>query len=159
MRVGYQWCCCVIVVSLVVGCGGNKPPPEANLDLAPVSGVITMNGQPLADANITFLFDGKPPKGFTASGGKSDSSGNFIVMTGSKSGTVPGRYKVVVSLMKNSDGSPVKSATEEGLDANMMAMGGQVVESIPARYSDLANTELSATVPDDGVDDLELKLN
>lgn len=151
---------CALFALLVLGCSGggdNKPAAEVKLDLVPAAGVVTLDGKPLADATISFHFDGTPPKGFVASGGKSDSSGKFIIMTGSKSGTVPGRYNVTISLLKMPDGSPVKPA-EPGLDAEMMRQGGQAIESIPDRYSNPETTELSATVAPDGAKDLEFKL-
>jgi hypothetical protein len=159
MRVVFQWLFCVSLASLVLGCGGgdNKPAEQIKVDLVPAAGIVTLDGKPLADATISFQFDGPPPKGFVASGAKSDSSGKFIVMTGSKSGTAPGRYKVTVSLLKMPDGSPVK-ATEPGLDVEMLRQGGQVKESIPERFSNPEITELSAAIPDDGVKDIELKL-
>ncbi|HEY2251652.1 MAG TPA: carboxypeptidase-like regulatory domain-containing protein [Planctomycetaceae bacterium] len=156
MRLACHCFFCALFTLLLPGCGSSSGPVEPDLDLAPVAGVVTLNDQPLADANISFVFDGKPPKGFMASGAKSDSSGKFIVMTGSQPGTVPGRYKVTISRLRMPDGSPVKE--EPGLDAAMLQQGGALKETVPERYTDPETTELSATVTNDGVDDLELKL-
>src|SRR5579872_5545777 len=142
MRVIYRWFLCGFIVCLVAGCGASDKPVEVNLDLVPVRGVVTLDNQPLADADITFRFDGTPPKGFIAGGAKSDSSGKFIVMTGSKPGAMPGRYKITVSRLRMADGSPVKIDKDSGMDMEMLRMGGQLKDSVPARYSDAENTEL-----------------
>lgn len=144
---------------LAAGCGGSDKPVEPELDLVPVTGVVTLNGQALADAEISFLFDGKPPEGFVASGAKTDSSGKFIVMTGSKSGTVPGRYKVTISQFRMPDGSPVKEDSDSGLDMEMLRQGGQLKQMVPDRYSNPGSTELSAAVADSDKNELEFKLS
>jgi hypothetical protein len=142
----------------LVGCGSGKTP-EPDLDLVPVTGMVTLNGEPLADAEISFLFDGKPPAGFAASGAKSDSSGKFVVMTGSKPGTCPGRYRITISRWRMPDGSPVKADPESGMDLEMLRQSGQLKQTVPDRYSNPDRTELSASISDSEDDEpLELKL-
>jgi hypothetical protein len=154
------WTGCLALSALAIqGCGGAGKPPEPKLDLVPVTGVVTLDGKPLADATVSFLFDGKPPEGFDASGCKTDSFGKFIVMTGSKPGTVPGRYKIVVSRLVSPDGSPVKSDPSTGFDMQMRKMGGELKELVPERYSNLEKTELSAVVAAGEKTEVELKLS
>jgi hypothetical protein len=140
------------------GCGGGTSA-EPKLDLVPVTGVVTLNGEPLADADVAFYFDGSPPTGFLSSGAKTDSSGKFVVMTGSKPGTVPGRYKVTISRFTMLDGSPIRAQPEVGIDLEQLRMGGQLKQAIPDRYSDPATTELSAAVADADKNEFQFKLS
>ncbi|MGE5194568.1 MAG: hypothetical protein ACM3U2_18915, partial [Deltaproteobacteria bacterium] len=94
-----------------------------------------------------------------ASGGKTDSSGKFVVMTGSQPGTVAGRYKVVISLMTLPDGSPIKLDPESGMDMEMLRQGGQLKELVPDRYSNPDRTELSAAVAAGEENELQFKLS
>jgi hypothetical protein len=149
----------VIAGFAVQGCGESGKVPEPRLDLVPVTGIVTMDGKALPDANVNFAFDGKPPEGFMASGGKTDSSGKFVVMTGSKPGTVPGRYKVTISRLVLPDGSSYKVDPEAGMDMEMLRMGGQLKELVPERYSNLDQTELSAAVAAGQTNQLEFKLS
>lgn len=56
--------------SIFVGCGGGGPDDYP--DMGTVSGTVTMGGQPLADARVTFTpkgSSGRPSTGITDSGG------------------------------------------------------------------------------------------
>jgi hypothetical protein len=124
----------VIAVTLSPGCGKN---PHR---LAPVSGKVTMNGNPLANAWVAFLPDTKP--GHTASPtsrGKTDAQGRYTLATWENaSGAVVGTSKVRISTMESTGGS-------EG-------EGGIVIarETVPERYN--ARTELTFEVPEEGTD-------
>ena len=146
----------VPVVMLAASCGSSDKPVEPKLDLVPVTGIVTLDGKPLADADVGLFFDGEPPKGFISSGAKTDSSGKFVVMTGSKPGTVPGRYKITVSQLRLLDNSPIKLDPSKGIDFEQLRTAGQLKQLLPDRYSDPASTQLSAAVA--GGDKNELKL-
>lgn len=158
MRLPGQIACLMFIALWVTGCGGGDKLPEPDLDLVPVTGVVTLNGEPLADADISFLFDGKPPKGFVASGAKTDSSGKFVIMTGSKPGTVPGRYKVTISRYTMLDGSPIVVDAEAGMDIEQLRQSGRLKQLIPERYANPETTQLSAAVADTDEVELEFKL-
>ncbi len=68
----------VLAASVVCGCGGSRS------DIAEVSGTVTLDGEPLPNAQVQFI-----PKGGTGSSsfGKTDSSGNYSMMF---SRSVPG---------------------------------------------------------------------
>lgn len=139
------------------GCG-DKGPAEPVLELVPASGVVTLDGKPLAEAQVTFLFEGTPPKGFVSSGAKTGPDGKFTVKTGSKPGTVVGAYKVIVSLLKSPDGSPVKIDVESGMDLEQLQQAGQVKESIAEQFNNPETTELHANVEKAGKNEFEFKL-
>ncbi len=80
-----------MIVLSTAGCGGPGYP------LANVSGTVSMNGKPLADANVTF----SPAGGQSgpSSSGKTDSEGKFELVTIDLDhpGAVPGQHRVTIT--------------------------------------------------------------
>ena len=112
----------VLEASLVAaGCNREKLP-----GLGRVSGTVTLDGQPVPDASITFegAQPGEPP-----SLGKTDSSGNYELFysRGHKGATV-GEHPVIISTYQG--------PTDESPDAKK--------ETIPAKYNQ--KSELKETV-------------
>lgn len=107
--------------ALVVGCGPGGPgvPP-----LVKVSGTITMDGKPLADAMVNFTPDtGRP------SAGKTDAQGKYSLMYNEKTeGAVVGKHKV--QIVKIPSGAPTKENNAQML--------------IPIRYN--FQTQLEADI-------------
>lgn len=102
---------CLGIMLLCTACGGSDTP-----DLGNVTGTITMDGAPLADAYVTFM-----PDAVRASSGKTDSAGKYeLVYIRDEKGAALGDHKVVVSKLVNEK------------------------ETIPPNYSD--ETELTAQV-------------
>ena len=106
---------------LAVGCGRSGP------ELAQVSGKVTLDGQPVAHAHLTF----KPPA--TGSGstayGVTDSNGYYSLQySRDANGALPGPYEVVIE-------PPPKLSKSE--IAELKAAGENVPETninLPARY-------------------------
>ena len=140
----------------VAGCAKSSKPKGPKLDLNPVSGTVTLDGKPLAEATLSFLFQGAHPEGFIGSGAVSDAQGHYEVSTLGQKGTVPGTYKVTVSKLVNATGTPVKA--EEGMDMEQLRAAGGVKESIPAKYTDAGTTDLSVTVEKNKPDGYNLEL-
>lgn len=110
--------CCLLVLS---GCGG---PYEAT-----VSGTVTLDGEPLADADIAF----HPQGSGTIAHGRSADDGSYSLRTASHEGLAPGDYKVTV----------VVAVPATGQDT----LGEPTPELLtPARYADRGRTELAARV-------------
>jgi hypothetical protein len=135
------------LVALLWGCGKPVDP-----SLVPVSGTVTVDGQPLANATVTFIpKDGTPGFGGT---GKTDGSGQYT-LTGSRdnaAGIPPGEYRVAVSKRLMPAGSEVPA------DDNTPPMMSPARESLPVGYSNPATTQLTATVkPRGGPIDFALK--
>ncbi len=102
---------CLGIMLFCTACGGSDTP-----DLGNVTGTITMDGAPLADAYVTFM-----PDAVRASSGKTDSAGKYeLVYIRDEKGAALGDHKVVVSKLVNEK------------------------ETIPPNYSD--ETELTAQV-------------
>ena len=127
----------VVVLALAcVGCGGGGSSDAP--DTVPVSGTITMDGEPLADARVVFAAANPADRLRTVSG-ITDSSGEYeLEFTSSQSGAQPGKYLVSVSTYRED---------EEG--------GAPRPETVPANYN--AQTTLTAEVSADSkVHDFEL---
>ncbi len=116
----------VTLLGTVLGCGGG-------LELAPASGKVTLDGQPLADAAVTFV----PVEGGPVASGVTDEQGNFSVNTTNKPGAVPGEHHVTVTKQI------VTGVNEDGT----IAPGGIQTEWIvPQQYSKPDTSGLTATV-------------
>ena len=110
--------CSVLLLALlsVYGCGGGN--------IAPVTGTVKLDGQPLEGANVTFWpMDAKTDR---PSGGVTDSSGQYRLMyTADEPGALIGQQKVEISTAVSSE-------------------EGTTPERLPARYN--SSTELTAEV-------------
>jgi hypothetical protein len=148
--------CLVAFVLGLNGCGGGSAEPE--FDVVPASATVSLDGKPLADANVTFVFQGAAPKGFGSSGGRSDANGKVEIKTGAKSGTIVGTFKVLVSKLTMPDGSPLKDVGE-GMDIEQLRAQGQVKESVPMRYTTVDESDLTANVTKDGKNEFDFKLS
>lgn len=115
----------LLVLSLLfLGCGGNGDGPQ----LTNVSGTVTLDGEPLADASVEFapIEVEQVSEGVGGSGGNAatDPSGNYTVRTGSQYGLQPGKFQVRIA----------KSTYNED---------GQEEQQVPARYN--VESELEVT--------------
>jgi hypothetical protein len=124
-----------ICALLTLGCGkGNDAIP----DTVPVSGKVTVDGQPVTEGQVSFLpFDKEQITGAQCTG-KIDASGGYVMYTGGKSGVPAGRYKVTIT--------PVMVPTT----TNKMP-------TVPfdKKFSDVSKTSLIMNVPGS---DYDLKL-
>lgn len=81
-----------LVFVVVLGCGGNTGP-----QLFEVTGTVTVEGQPLEKAGISFRPDEtKGNKSGALPAGVTDSAGKYVLQTASKTGAPAGHYKVAV---------------------------------------------------------------
>jgi hypothetical protein len=91
MRRGLACVGVVFLVAVVVLTGGC----DSAGDQQGVTGVVTLDGEPLADASIEFVPTGDAG---STSFGKTDSGGKFVMeFSGSASGVIPGEYQVRIS--------------------------------------------------------------
>jgi hypothetical protein len=138
------------------GCGKTKKR-GLNLDLTPVAGKVTLDGKPLAGADVAVYLTGERPQGYYGSSATTDAEGKFELKTnGTDKGAVPGSYKVTVSHLTNADGSSV--VVQEGVDLEQLKLQGQVKENIPPKYSDMNQTELGFSVEKGKADGYNLEL-
>jgi hypothetical protein len=139
-------CAICLLLAALVGCGASSELP-----LVPVTGTVLLDDKPLGGAMLMFI-----PTGETRGQGgaaRTDASGRFEVKTpdGKFPGAVVGSYQVVINKFVNADGTDFVPNDEIG------PMDAGYTEVLPPNYSDLSQTELTATVPEEGRD-LEFKL-
>ena len=133
----------------LAGCGGDR---GYDGPLVPAHGKVTLDGKPLADANLVFI-----PIGSTKGGGgnaKTTGEGSYLVATPlGEPGLPPGEYKVVVSKIELANGAVAPTSSDKPLP------GGTNDERLSPTYADRDGTILRATVAagEDKSIDFELK--
>jgi hypothetical protein len=139
------------LVPFLVGCGGVRP--------AKVTGILTLNGQPVEGATVQFVpvkEGGRPATGLT----KAD--GGFSLTTfEDQDGALPGEYKVVITYHPPVENAPPAQTTEQGMKQAMQAQAqakkGKPKYVIPAAYSDASKTPFTQTVPTNGPIKFDIK--
>jgi hypothetical protein len=127
---------------LLAGCGGEP------YKVAPVSGRVTLNGQPLANASVTFspVATGGNLEPGPGSYATTDTDGRYTLkIIGKESrGAVVGKHKVRIALVEQerdpSDDRPKRTT----------------VKQLPEKYN--AKTTLEVDVPDKGTDSADFQL-
>lgn len=126
---------------VAAGCAGNTTKGR-EIKLVPVSGVVKMDGEPLASVGISFMPDGG---GTGVSFGATDASGKYVLkVADGREGCEVGKFKVVISKFAKADGSPLPK------DLDPADSAAQGMEHLPPNYSDPNSTELRAEVPEGG---------
>lgn len=118
----------VVLALAPLGCGSGGPG-------APVEGVVTLNGQPLADANVS-LMRGTGPKEERYYLGKTDQSGHYALMNPAtkQEGVAPGDYQLRITSVQ----VPVDATEDTPLPP----------ERVPAEYQ---SGRLTLSVPAEGL--------
>lgn len=119
----------LLVLTLMSGCGGPDGPARY-----PVSGTVTVNGEPLEDGSIQFIpsdNSDSPSIGATITGG--------TYSIPAKKGALAGEYTVQIKGMKKTGrqieaGSPLPPGT----------MVDELIEVVPPKYN--TNSTLTATI-------------
>lgn len=106
----------------VAGCSSGGP------DIAYVTGRVTMDGKPLANAAVVFIPENGRPAGATT-----DADGNYVLnFTQGRRGAIPGKNLIRVSTQReaqeDASGKPIPASRE----------------TVPAKYN--TNTSLEFTV-------------
>jgi len=136
------------LVFVVSGCyqSGTGFEPNMPVDyskLVPASGIVTVQGKPLACAVVLLMNSTGIP--MVAETGE---DGRFELDTGGKKGALPGKYQVTISYMVSPQGNPQGLGPRSAMvrSAEML----DAVEWMPPEYSDLARTKLTAEVGPQG---------
>jgi hypothetical protein len=111
------------VVVLIVGCGPAGPK------IAPVSGVVMMDGKPLANVGVAFqpIGTAENPNPGRGSSGVTDANGRYTLkIDGEIDGAVVARHRVCISSVQNTAFNP-ETGSEDGAPAQR--------EMIPAQYN------------------------
>ena len=133
---------------LSTGCGSSG-------DVGYVSGKVKLNGEPLANATITFY-----PSGARGSFGRTDEKGYYYLQhLKNQDGAVIGEHRVTVSTLVIAEVNRGNNGYDgEGATQQSVTLAGRP-ESMPPKYLDPKKTELTATVtPGSNEIDFELSL-
>ncbi|WP_166830743.1 DUF4198 domain-containing protein [Thalassoroseus pseudoceratinae] len=123
-------------LALTLGCGGSG---DEGPEVLPVTGIVTLNSEPLADADIKLFPIGDTPGvgGFA----RTDAEGKFeLQYNRGGQGAPAGEYRVQVSRRMMPDGSPVPA------DDDTPPIESPATETLPRMYSDPNNSQLTTTV-------------
>lgn len=109
-----------------------------------VNGVITLDGEPLADAAVYFKpkVQGQGAAGF----GRTNEKGEYILQTINghpDAGTLPGEYAVTVEKYKS---VPTGKKVADGYGGFTEEMNSVILFPEMTKYTDVKTTPLSATV-------------
>ena len=116
-----------VVGMMVVGCGNQE-------DLPRVYGVVTLDGVPVPNANVSFY----PAQGRASLGVTNDDGYYEIKYSSETRGAEKGNYRVTIS-------TAAPSKPTKGIDA---VSAPAVPESLPEIYSSLTESVLTAHVTD-----------
>jgi hypothetical protein len=134
---------------LFSGCGETKP-----YGVAPVSGRVTLDGQPLADARVTF-FPQRAAGVNTAESapeamGMTDADGRYQLKTVfDDEGAAPGPNRVVISTLKEeydpaNPEAPPKVVAKETVPKKYFTGASQLEFSVPSEGTEAANFDLKS---------------
>jgi hypothetical protein len=126
--------CWLIATGLaaVLGCSSGGP------DVVPVSGTVTLNGKPLANATVAFSPIARPGEVIAGDGsaGKTDANGDYTLTTSrGVAGAQVGRHRVRITVLTREPGTG---------DRRRPRGGWPVKNTIPPRYN--GDTELTFEV-------------
>lgn len=117
------------ILAAMVGCGGPM--------YVPVSGVVTLDGSPVANAGVMFVpIEEGPTAAATA-----DSNGRFHLKTINRTGVIAGRYRVLVSKQE-----VTPAANPSG---SLIPMDVSVKWIVPEKFSKAETSGLTADVASD----------
>ncbi|MBR4833114.1 MAG: hypothetical protein IKU86_02120 [Thermoguttaceae bacterium] len=139
---------------ICAGCGGSRNGSRA--ELVPAAGVVTYNGEPVADATLEFRSATDVPNSLAA--GRADAEGKFILTTDRPNdGALPGSYKVVVKKeVQTIDGMTLdewlKDQGDDGVGDPPEYDKDKLVNEqlLPVQYSSAETTPLTLEVPAKG---------
>lgn len=120
-----------------LGCGGSD-----RVRVYPVSGTVTLDGQPMKGGGSIAFFPTGKQVGKTP-GGEIDDSGNYVLNTyGEADGAMAGPFRVVISQVTANEPEPTPDGTPPPQQSNALP----AKDFIPLIYSDAQNSPLTATV-------------
>ncbi|MGB9689601.1 carboxypeptidase-like regulatory domain-containing protein [Thermogutta sp.] len=153
--------CSLFGLTVSEGCGsrnrGNIP------QTAPVSGTVTLDGQPVDGATVVFVPTGTPAYGAYA---VTDAKGHFTLKSSETvSGAVPGKYLVQVTKLVT-DSTKKQFVVAEDVEHAALASGGSGPSTevtatrnvLPEKYANPKTSGIEVTVPSEGLQNLEIKL-
>ena len=155
---------------LLVGCGGASKEADFKGKLVPVSGVVKIDGAPVAGVQIAFVprsgIGGNPNEALVRiASGTTDSEGKYTLSTHpggpatkkeleGYSGILPGKYSATFSLWVMPDGTPWEASSNQKQGP---AVSG-AVEKLPAKLGNPSTTPHSVEIKEGGNTSLNFDL-
>lgn len=134
----------LIAAGMLMLCGCSNEPYA----FAPVSGKVTLDGQPLAEAHVSFQpLEGRDPG--PGSYGQTNAQGEYAlkVVGTDRAGAVVGKHRVAISLTTSGPTAKAKPLAD---------IPGAPKERLPAKYN--MNSELTYDVPKGGTKEANFDL-
>jgi hypothetical protein len=131
------------------GCAGSAPEIEGREKTLPVTGTVTLDGEPLADATVTFHgpLVGKAGKPGLSAVGTTDSDGKFRLTTyEANDGAAAETYQVSVTKVEAAE--TTGSTEGEYVPPEAKARPAAPRSLVPEKYTTPAQSGLTATVTD-----------
>ena len=147
----------LILVATVAGCGGSNYPP--------VSGKVTMNGQPVPSVTVVFTPVGSAdaPNPGPYSTGVTDEQGDFTLQTRhDNGGAVPGPHRVGIEYGDKEELRDLKSELSEADEESKPAIETKIKELralFKSRIKVPANVIYKFEVPTEGTSKANFELN
>jgi hypothetical protein len=130
---------CLLLALFLAGCGSSSRT-------SPVTGVVLLDGKPLAGASIQFVPQGK---GRDATG-ETDQNGQFVMSTFQpRDGMLAGEYKVVIAPPTGAADTTQHATAEDAMAAASKAKPA-AKSAFPEKYKRADQTPLTQTVPVQG---------
>jgi hypothetical protein len=138
----------LVCAACLAGCGGEP------FKTVSVSGKVTLEGEPLSLATVTFRPVAPGPNGLApTSYGKTDESGEFSLklISNDSNGAVVGKHRVEITVKS--------AAAEEAEESDVTPEAAHKETKIPSRYN--TDSELTFDVPSGGTGEanFDLKIN
>ena len=151
LRVFQQMASVTTLALVLTGCGSE----EVRIALVPVTGTVTLNGKPMADATIRFIPDASnaySTPGVDATGPE----GNYKIRFKSRSGLSPGKYKVMVTPALTSPTAKVPDAFKDDPYMAQLSVGGSPDQAKDKSAGEQSEFEAEVT-SSGGVFDFDVK--
>jgi len=139
----------LIICLAITGCNRDGLP-----GLVPAAGIVTLNGDPVERAIISFAPTTTSP-GVRSASAMTDQNGRFVVTTlHFGDGIQPGEYQIIVTKTTGTGGdlSPEESARTGGGNDR------QMVNHLPSKYGNKETSGLTVSISSRGDRNIELKL-
>jgi hypothetical protein len=144
-----SWVVLTLTIVLMAGCAETKP-----YGVVPVSGRVTMDGKPLADARVTFFPQRSAETNTSESApeamGVTDADGRYQLKTVfDDEGAAPGSNRVVISTLKEeydpaNPEAPPKVIARETVPKKYFTGSAQLKFDVPSEGTDSANFDLTS---------------
>lgn len=124
-----------MVALLFTGCGSGGP------EIAHVSGRVTMDGKPLANATVVFI-----PENGRPAGARTDADGKYVLnFTEGRRGAMPGKNTIRITTLRDAD----QDETGKSIPGSP--------ETIPAKYNAASTLEFTVEPKKRNVANFDLK--